>query len=64
MNAQVEINVGDIKIGNESNMDWKIAWIKLKNTIREGQIRNKVENFREKRLQSEIPAGFDKDDHG
>ena len=26
MNAQFEFNAGDIKIGNESCMDWKIAW--------------------------------------
>jgi hypothetical protein len=45
-------------------VDWKVAWKKLKNIIREGQIRNKVETFREKRLQSEIPMGFDKNDHG
>ena len=65
MNAHVEVNVGEIKIGNESYVDWKVAWKKLKNIIRpEGQIRNKVETFREKRLQSEIPMGFDKDDHG
>ncbi|CAB4045676.1 Hypothetical predicted protein, partial [Paramuricea clavata] len=64
MNAHVEFNVGEIKTGNESYVDWKVAWKKLKNIIREGQIRNKVETFREKRLQSEIPMGFDKDDHG
>ena len=64
MNAHVEFNVGEIKIGNESYVDWKVSWKKLKNIIMEGQIRNKVETFREKRLQSEIPMGFDKDDHG
>ena len=44
-------------------MDWKVAWKKLKNIIREGQIRNKFESLTEKRMQSEIPLGFDKDDH-
>jgi hypothetical protein len=58
INAHVELNVGEIKIGNESYVDWKVAWKKLKHIIREGQIRNKVETFREKRLQSEIPMGF------
>ena len=60
---QVEFNAGEIKIGNENYMDWKVAWKKLKNMIREGQIRNKFESFTEKRMQSEIPLGFDKDDH-
>jgi hypothetical protein len=64
INGHVEFNVGEIKIGNESYVDWKVVWKKLKNIIREGKIRNKVETFREKRLQSEIPMGFDKDDHG
>ena len=36
MNAHVEFNVGEIKIGNESYVDWKVAWKKLKNIIREG----------------------------
>ena len=63
MNAQVEFNAGEIKIGNENYMDWKVAWKKLKNMIREGQIRNKFESLTEKRMQSEIPLGFDKDDH-
>ena len=30
---------------------------------REGQIRNKFESLAEKRMQSEIPLGLDKDDH-
>ena len=63
VNAQVEFNAGEIKIGNENYMDWKVAWKKLKNTIREGQIRNKFESLTQKRMQSEIPLGFDKDDH-
>ena len=63
VNAQVEFNAGEIKIGNENYMDWKVAWKKLKNMIREGQIRNKFESLTEKRMQSEIPLGFDKDDH-
>ena len=64
MNAQVEFNFGDIKIGNEGYVDWKAAWGKLKNIIEEGQRRNTRESFREKNLQSEIPAGFEKEDHG
>ena len=63
VNAQVEFNAGEIKIGNENYMDWRVAWKKLKNMIREGQIRNKFESLTEKRMQSEIPLGFDKDDH-
>ena len=51
--AQVEFNAGEIKIGNENYMDWKVAWKKLKNMIREGQIRNKSESLAEKRMQSE-----------
>ena len=42
MNAQFEFNAGDIKMGNESCMDWKIAWKNLKNIISEGNIRNKL----------------------
>ena len=53
VNAQVEFNAGGIKIGNENYMDWKVAWKKLKNMIREGQIRNKFESLTEKRMQSE-----------
>jgi hypothetical protein len=64
VNAQVEFNFGDIKIGNEGYVDWKAAWRKLKNIIEEGQRRNTRESFREKNLQSEIPAGFEKEDHG
>ena len=30
VNAQVEFNAGEIKIGNENYMDWKVAWKKLK----------------------------------
>ena len=60
MNAQVEFNFGDIKIGNEGYVDWKAAWGKLKNIIEEGQRRNTRESFREKKLQSEIPVGFEK----
>ena len=63
VNAQVEFNAGEIKIGNENYMDWKVAWKKLKNMIREGQIRKKFESLTEKRMQSEIPLGFDKEDH-
>ena len=63
VNAQVEFNARKIKIGNENYMDWKVAWKKLKNMIREGQIRNKFENLTEKRMQSEIPLAFDKEDH-
>ena len=63
VNAQVEFNAGEIKIANENYMDWKVAWKKLKNMIREGQIRNNFESLTEKRMQSEIPLGFDKDDH-
>ena len=40
MNAQVEFNFGDIKIGNEGYVDWKAALGKLKNIIEEGQLRN------------------------
>jgi hypothetical protein len=58
VNAQVELNFGDIKIGNESYVDWKAAW--RKNIIEEGQRRNTRESFREKKLQSEIPVGFEK----
>ena len=54
VNGQVEFNAGEIKIGNENYMDWKVAWKKLKNMIREGQIRNKSESLAEKRMQSEI----------
>ena len=60
MNAQVEFNFGDIKIGNEGYVDWKAALGKLKNIIEEGQRRNMSESFREKKLQSEIPVGFEK----
>ena len=63
VNAQVEFNAGEIKIGHENYMDWEVAWKKLKNMIREGQIRNKLESLTEKRMQSEIPLGFDKEDH-
>ena len=63
VNAQVEFNAGEIKIGNEKYMDWKVAWKKLKNMVREGQIKDKFESLAEKRMQSEIPLGFDKDDH-
>ena len=31
VNAQVEFDAGEIKIGNENYMDWKVAWKKLKN---------------------------------
>ena len=34
-NAQVEFNAGEIKIGNKNYMDWKVAWKKLKNMIRD-----------------------------
>ena len=64
VNAQVKFNAGEIKIGNENYMDWKVAWKKLKNMIREGQIRNKFECLTEKRMHSDIPLRFDKDDHG
>ena len=37
VNAQVEFSAGEIKIGNENYMDWKVAWKKLKNMIGEGQ---------------------------
>ena len=55
VNAQVEFNAGEIKIGNENYMDWKVAWKKLKNMIREWQTRNKFESLTEKRMQNEIP---------
>ena len=58
VNAHVEFSAGEIKIGNENHMDWKVAWKKLKNMIREGQIRNKFESLAEKRMQSEIPLGL------
>ena len=48
MNAQIEFNAGDIRIENETQVDWKVAWKKLKNIIREGQIKNKFESFRKK----------------
>ena len=38
VNAQVEFNAGEIKIGNENYMDWKVAWKKRKNMIREGKL--------------------------
>ena len=63
VNARVELNAREIKIGNENHMECKVAWKKLKNMIREGQIRNKFESLTEKRVQSEIPLGFDKEDH-
>ena len=50
MNAKIEFNAGDIRIENETYMDWKFAWRKLKDIIREGQIKNKFKSFREKRL--------------
>ena len=63
VNAQVKFNDREIKIGNENYIDGRVAWKKLKNMIREGQIRNKCESLTEKRMQSEIPLGFDKGDH-
>ena len=63
VNVQVEFNAGEIKIGNENYMDWKVAWKKRKSMIREGQIRNKFESLTETRMQREIPLGFDKEDH-
>ena len=62
VNAQVEFNAEKIKIGNKNYMDWKVAWKKLKNMIKGGQIRNKFESLAKKRMQSEIPLEFDKDD--
>ena len=37
VNARVEFNLGDIKIGNEGYANWKAAWKKLKNIIEEGE---------------------------
>ena len=63
-NVQIEFNAGDIRIENKTYVDWKVAGRKLKNIIRKGQIKNKFESFREKRLQRETPMGFEKDDYG
>ena len=62
MNGQVEFNIGEIKIGNDRYDDWKAAWRKLKNILKEGNRKNKAESFKEKKLLSEIPAGFEKKD--
>ena len=48
MNVQIEFNAGDIRTENEFYVDWKVAWRKRKNIIREGQIKNKFEVSRKK----------------
>ena len=63
VNGQVEFNIGEIKIGNDRYDSWKATWRKLKNILKEGHCKNKAESFKEKKLQSEIPAGFEKEDH-
>ena len=49
VDVQVEFNIGNIKIGNEEYVDWKAAWKKLKNIMKDGQCRNRRESFREKK---------------
>ena len=54
---------GYVKIDQERYVDWKEAWKKLKNKLREGQKRNRKRSFAEKALQSEIPSKYDKADY-
>ena len=36
VNGQVEFTIGEIKIGNDRYEDWKAAWRKMKNILKEG----------------------------
>ena len=37
VNAQVEFNAGDITMGNESYMDWKVSWREAKASQEQGR---------------------------
>ena len=59
---QVEFKIGSIVIENEERTNWKECWKKLKEMIKEGQRKAKFEALKEKKMQSEIPSKFDRED--
>lgn len=61
---EVEFNIGQVKIENERYDNWKVAWRKPKNVLKEGHCKIKIESFKEKKLESDIPAGFEKEGYG
>ena len=65
---KVEVTVSfdevSVIIGEESYIDWKEAWKKLKQILTEGQKRNKQQILAEKELQSEIPKQYSEEDCG
>ena len=60
----VEFGIGSVRIRSEHHKNWRAVWKTLKKMINDGTKRNKVDSFRTKILQSEIPLGFDKGDYG
>ena len=64
VNAQVIFSRDDIVIAEENFTNWRIAWKKLKNMIKKGHCKNKMESLKAKKLQSEILLKFDEEDYG
>ena len=54
VNKEVEFELGSVNIGNERYEKWKMAWIKLRKDLKDGERRNKRESFKNKNMQSEI----------
>ena len=64
VNAQVIFSRGDIVIAEENFTHWRIAQKRLKNMIKNGQCKNKMESLKVKKLKSEIPLKYDEEDYG
>ena len=58
----VAFGIGSARIRSEHHKNWRTVWKTLKKIINDGTKRNKVDSFRTKILQSQIPLGFDKGD--
>lgn len=61
---EVEFNIGQVKFENERYDYWKVVWRKLKNVLKEGYCKIKIESFKEKKLESDIFVGFEKEGYG
>ena len=64
--AEVAVSIDEEKviIGKESCTEWKEGWKKLKKILDEGQKRNIQQSLAEKKLESEIPKQYSKENSG
>ena len=62
IDANVTFGRGFVLVDGERYDNWKEVWKLLKEKLSKGQKKNKSKSFKEKKLQSEIPSGYEKTD--